>query len=423
MVHTRMIKKFIVPVVTIVTIMICAVCGGIRSAEAASVILDKTIVPLAQQDFSLTLRLDVLPSENIASFDITVEYDASRMILNAIEPTLHLQASGKTLDWNENQIGRVRIVVYGMNANPITTGSVLTLRCAKVSGVPIGPVSVTLSELRGTSGSVLPIPLSIVNHAVSYDGPPPEIPTILNTETMINKDQFTLRWTDESTSGAAEYLVTRMENVVTPLEFTDGLVSYWKLDESRGVAYDVFGANTLVDVNSVPGTNDKPFDMIPGSRIFSYGTGGHLSIDDSAQTGLAFGAAMTWSAWVKPSAIRKQMTILRKCNINNSFYEWIITERGELQVAISEDGQTGSVSTSTSNVITPNVWQHIALSYEKGGVHSDPFSETTGRHTVSSFGNVTINENDWIVGPSIRINDKQSGLLIPASNDFDFGSQ
>jgi hypothetical protein len=405
--------------------MTCAGWSGQKSAEAASVVLENKAVPLSTNTFSLVLRLDAATTEKISAFDITILYDQAKMILNSIVPTLNLQASGKTLAWNENQIGRVRVVVYGMNSTSINAGSVITLNCTKVNGAPSGSVTVTLSGARCATVLAQPISLSVVNNQVIYGEPPPDVPSILNTASILNTNQFALRWTDESASGAVGYVVTRIQNVLSPFLLSARLVSYWPLDEASGTAYDACGSNTLREVNGVPGTNDKPFDMLPGSRDFKKLNKASLITSYQDQSDWIDQPQMTWSAWVKPRTLGSTMAIVDQWNIPGvlqRYYDLSITSAGQLQGSISSDGKIQKVCTSAAGAIKAGVWQHVAMGMNIKNGTNKPFADVTQKNTVASFGNVAIDCADFMVVPSAALTSTSSGFTVPANTNLAFST-
>jgi hypothetical protein len=424
MAYANSIKTYFFMIIAATMVMTCVGWSGQKSAEAASVVLENKAVPFSTNTFSLELRLEATTTEQISAFDITIQYDQAKMILNSIVPTLNLQASGKTLNWNEKQIGRVRIVVYGTNSTSINAGNVITLNYSKVSGVPIGPVTVTLSGTHGATVLAQPIALSVVNNPVIYEGLPPDVPSILNTDTILNTNQFTLRWTDESASGAVGYVVTRIQTLA-PLKFSAGVESYWPLDEASGVAYDDVGSNPLREVNGVPGTNDKPFNMLPGSRNFRKQYKASLIASYQDQYGWIDRPQMTWSAWIKPRTIGSTMAIVDQWNIPGAiqrYYDLSITNTGQLQASVSSDGKIQKVCTSAAGVIKAGVWQHVAMGMNINSGTNKPFADVTQKNTVTSFGSVAIDNADFKVFPSAALNSTSSGFTVPANTNLAFST-
>ncbi|MFC1808687.1 LamG-like jellyroll fold domain-containing protein [Candidatus Omnitrophota bacterium] len=399
------------------------------SAHAASLTLEEKQLSTNVTDFSLLVTLDATADDHIASFDFTLTYDTEKVILNSISDTLHLQASGKTLETNEDVLGTVKGIVYALNQSEISSGDVFQLNFSTVDGIEDGVIAISLSDIHASCSSATCVTISAVNNLVTIgtkiQTTPSNltVPTITNTETLINQDYFTLQWTDESASGATNYLVTRARGYVSPMTLSDGLVSYWPFNEVSGNAIDSFGSNALIDTNSVLSSSDTPAGKVPGSRNFSAVSQEELIIDKQNQSGLDFESQMTWSAWIKPNTLRK-MNILNSWDIPDQlkkYYNLSITERGELKAIVSSDGRMQNVCISNAAEIKAGVWQHIAMSANVDAT-KEPFVDATDRHSVSSFGNVVIDEEDRVVGPSVHLLDKQSGFSAPASSDFDFGN-
>jgi hypothetical protein len=145
---------------------------------------------------------------------------------------------------------------------------------------------------------------------------------------------------------------------------TDGLVSWWKFDETSGsTATDFFGSNdgTLVNFNASPAwTNDTPGAASSGALFFDGG-------DDVVDCGTAFGAvsnAMTVEVWIKREAITENWDIyLTKLQDgNNRWYLRVNSDGRPSTYGKSGGGQIfpGGDFYSTE-VVASNVWHHVAL--------------------------------------------------------------
>ena len=92
------------------------------SAHAASLTLEEKRIPTDVTDFPLLVTLGTDIGDEVASLDFTLTYDTEKVILNSITETLHVAASGKTLETNEDVLGTVKGIVYGLNQSEITSG-------------------------------------------------------------------------------------------------------------------------------------------------------------------------------------------------------------------------------------------------------------------------------------------------------------
>jgi len=145
---------------------------------------------------------------------------------------------------------------------------------------------------------------------------------------------------------------------------TDGLVSWWKFDETSGTsAADSYGSNngTLVNFGASPSwTNDTPGAASSGALFFD-------GDNDVVDCGTAFGAisnAMTVEVWIKREAITESWDIyLTKLQDGNN--RWYLR--------VNADGRAGSYGKSggiqiytsgdfySTGTVDSNEWHHVAL--------------------------------------------------------------
>ena len=408
------------------------VCGISFSAFAAQVVLDGASVADATQDFTLTVRFSQAATEHVSALDFTLTYDNEKLILNTITPALNLEASGKQLDTNEDTIGTVKGIIYGLNGNDVSTGDLFTLGFSKVSGVSAGDVAIALSGVHASTSTATAVTVTVTNGTLTFAAADTnsdtgtnglQAPTILNNEELLNTNNFTLKWTDESASGATSYVVTRMQKPASPLDIPDGLVSYWPMNEASGAAIDSVSGNNLQPVGTVLGSSDKPLGIVPGSR--SFGSGSHFELSNDQAKGLDFDSQMTWSAWVKPREIGNPITILSKWNAageNKKNYSLRINESGKLEAVISSDGIAQSVYRSVDEILEPNVWKHVALTTNVEPA-AEPFEDVAGNRDIGVVGDVTLGTMQPKVGSGYAQFNGAGYLSVPNDNDLDFGKE
>ena len=123
--------------------------------------------------------------------------------------------------------------------------------------------------------------------------------------------------------------------------FPDSLVAYWPFDEGEGV--------TAIDVSSKGNTGilkGHP-KWVPGVKHFALFLNGiNDYVEVSASAYLSFPNEFTFSAWVFPSKLSKQSTVLSKSGMS---------ENGEEEYAIYL-GDDGSVRFSASGVASVTLW-------------------------------------------------------------------
>ncbi len=144
---------------------------------------------------------------------------------------------------------------------------------------------------------------------------------------------------------------------------TDGLVSWWKFDETSGTtAADSVGSNdgTLVNFDAATAwTNDTPGAASSGAFYFD-------GVDDIVNCGSSFSSvsnAMTAELWIKRRAITGSFDSFLSKYQNND-YRWYLRmiDSGKM-IAY---GRTGGTSIfggdlNSTEYIYSNVWHHIVL--------------------------------------------------------------
>jgi hypothetical protein len=391
------------------------------SAYAASLTLEEKRIPTEISDFSVLVTLAVSDADDVASLDFTLTYDAEKMILNSITPTLHLQASGKILETNEDVIGTVKGIIYGLNKTEIASGNLFQLNFSKVNGAQEGIVAVAISDVNIASITAMSTNSSIINNAISLEGEAQNklasnVPTITNTATLLNQDHFVLNWTNESASGATSYVVKQMKEPVSPLALANGLVSYWPMNEASGEAVDVVSGNNLQTTGSIVGSADIPLGIISGSRDFIKGST-LKSINEYVKNfNFAATGQMTWAGWVKANNLYENNMIINKINADGSFYSLSATSAGALKAEISVDGKSSFIMQSINGLISTGIWQHIALSAIVGG--GNPFIDTTKIHPVSLLSKMLVSKTSSNVSPEVGSFDGSSGLRVDNAADL-----
>ncbi len=138
---------------------------------------------------------------------------------------------------------------------------------------------------------------------------------------------------------------------------SNGLIGYWKLDESSGNAADASGNGfTLTNANSTAYANGKYGNGIDNER----GSFNYLYIADNAT--LSVTGALSLSAWIKPESTTAatHFNIIGKWDDTNLSY--LLTQYGD-EVRLFIDTDTFLVTTATSNLVT-GTWYHVAGTYD-----------------------------------------------------------
>lgn len=143
---------------------------------------------------------------------------------------------------------------------------------------------------------------------------------------------------------------------------SNGLVGYWKLDESATPAVDSSGNG-----------NNGTWTNTPTSILGKYGNGVYFDtattnkyISVPAASSINNLSQFTLSAWVNPSQLQDGTRILTKANKYGLYFENVSSGlRTQFEIACS-GGYTNIFATSTDN-LTLNTWSHIAATWDGAG--------------------------------------------------------
>ena len=165
---------------------------------------------------------------------------------------------------------------------------------------------------------------------------------------------------------------------------TDGLVSYWKLDESSGTRFDAYGSNNLTDNNTVTQANGK----VGNAGQFTSANNEYLNHTDNAA--LSTGDVdFSVSAWVYMDSKPGEAHIIAKQDLSSSTREDVLRYYGggtdKFQFAIRESGGTHKTvhsdslgSTSTGNWYFILAWYDAAADTINIQVNNGTIDQTTG---------------------------------------------
>ena len=172
---------------------------------------------------------------------------------------------------------------------------------------------------------------------------------------------------------------------------TNGLVSYWKLDETTGnSAADAIGRKTLIAVNSPFFDSGKIFN---GMHL-AHWSKQYLAISDATQTGLDITKDMTINGWIKldSSLIGHHYGFVSKCD--NSSRSWcfsFIDNDGlvdQFYATISNDGGAGiGGHLDLPTKFSTDVWYMVTVIYDSSNGTVSLYRDGTLLGTTGGFPN------------------------------------
>jgi hypothetical protein len=143
-----------------------------------------------------------------------------------------------------------------------------------------------------------------------------------------------------------------------------GIAAWWKL-EGNGV--DSFGAN----VGTLVGSPEfKPGKV--GQAIALDGSNDHLEAAASPSLNLGAGPGMTIETWIKPNSVGSQQPLVEWNNESGTIgaHFWISVATleggsGSLWINLMDTGGVAHQLSTTTGLVLPGVYQHVAASYDK----------------------------------------------------------
>lgn len=134
------------------------------------------------------------------------------------------------------------------------------------------------------------------------------------------------------------------------MSLTDGLISYWKLDESSGVREDSVGTVDLDDINTVTATSDG---KIVNAAVMDQANNEYLQATDASQLNISGNSSFAITGWIRLNLKLTPKAIIAKWNANGGDPQrqyaliWDNTI-DRFQFLVSSDGTTLSSVTANS---------------------------------------------------------------------------
>ena len=171
---------------------------------------------------------------------------------------------------------------------------------------------------------------------------------------------------------------------------TGGLVGYWKLDETSGTsAADSSGGGNTGTLTNGPvwATGGRDSGALTFDGVDDY-------VNLGTSTSLAGGAAVTVSAWVKPTGSNGE--IIARRDVSQTFMSWeLLIAGGKAKFTnMTSSGYNPDYTVTSNATISTGVWTHIAGVYTNADgvlriyVNGVADGTTNGSGTISSAAGV-----------------------------------
>lgn len=169
-------------------------------------------------------------------------------------------------------------------------------------------------------------------------------------------------------------------------------IAHWRMDELGGIyAADNVGGRTATLLNGPTWTAGRI-----GSAIFFDGVNDHLALTDSASTTLNPPGDFTLTAWVYPDPAKGGTIIAKESSGSPDRFYVSLSPSRVLQAAFVVDGVTAFEANFGGAALTPNVWSHIAVTFNRNGNaigYVNGIAQPTSR-PINTLGTLTFSNSD-----------------------------
>jgi hypothetical protein len=142
-----------------------------------------------------------------------------------------------------------------------------------------------------------------------------------------------------------------------------GLVSWWRAESN---ALDSADGNNGVLSNGVAFTTGEA-----GQAFVLNGTTAHVRVPASSNLNVGLGVGLTIEGWIKPTIVSALHPLVEwNSGSQDGVHFWIgqfSSDDGVMFANIRDTALTAHAFRSAPKVVSSNVWQHVALTYDKAG--------------------------------------------------------
>lgn len=156
------------------------------------------------------------------------------------------------------------------------------------------------------------------------------------------------------------------QNLIDLLGVADGdIEGLWNLNEASGNATDLSSNGyTLTDTNTVTSSSDG---LMASNRFFTVANSECFTIADASCANLEIAGSKTYFAWVKPSAIGINQTIMSKSKSDNTIRNMLVYVNTSNTVTVICEGLTTNTTVTSDVILEANKWYFIAARYDSVG--------------------------------------------------------
>lgn len=175
------------------------------------------------------------------------------------------------------------------------------------------------------------------------------------------------------------------------VDFSNGLVSYWNLDEASSTRADSEGTNDLSDNNTV----DSSTGIVGSAASFEESNDEYLSISDVSQSGLDITGDISIAMWINMESTSVHQIFAHKYhgNQNKRAYTFYRDSGGDLTACLSQVGSVGNCKTESYSFAT-STWYHVAFTWDSSADVGKIFVNGEQVGTDKTYNITSVNTND-----------------------------
>ena len=138
-------------------VMLSVLTGGNMARGADLTVGEQTITLGDTNTFEIPVMIDV-KGDKVAALQFDMNYDQAQLVFENVVAGQALIAAEKGIAFNEVSPGKIRIIGYGLNQNPIENGELIKCQFKLASGSSIGisPLSLTDVVLSDPDANIVP---------------------------------------------------------------------------------------------------------------------------------------------------------------------------------------------------------------------------------------------------------------------------
>ncbi len=130
---------------------------------------------------SIPIRISADAQAGVTGINFDLNFDSNRLTPQNVTVGSAASSAGKSLSWSSPSSGKVRVIIFGFNQTPMTSGVIANIVVSINSSAAPGSFSLSLSNAVATDSSGSSVSLSLNSGSFTVNAPPPPPATATHT--------------------------------------------------------------------------------------------------------------------------------------------------------------------------------------------------------------------------------------------------